>query len=147
MATTNLSTTSEPAATADELRSEMRRIRRDLGNDVEVLVEQAERLMDWRYYVNRYPWGLVGVAAFVGYYLVPQRNVTLPTDERTLEKLAERLPIVVQQKSEAKKQGWLQGLLAAGAGLAMRAALNYASQQATKMFNQRMAEAHAVESP
>jgi hypothetical protein len=147
MATTNVSAPSESTATADELCQEMRRIRRDLGNDVELLVEQAERLMDWRYYVNRYPWAMLGVASFVGYYLVPQRNVTLPTDERTLERLAQRLPIVVQQQGQAKKQSWLNGLLAAGAGLAMRAAMNYVGQEATKMLQQRQAEAQPVETP
>jgi len=136
MSTTIATGTSEPLPPADRLRQEMRTIRRELGQDVEELVEQAEQLMDWRYYVRRYPWATVGVAALLGYFVVPQRIVTLPTDEHTLSKLADRLPIHVKP-SEPKKSSLLGWLVSMSTGMALRAASAYLSQQVGKVMAQQ----------
>lgn len=136
---TNVTRTSDPQSQADRLRQEMRTIRRELGGDVEEIVEHAERLMDWRYYVERFPWVSVGAALVTGYLVVPGRYVTLPTDERTLEKLAERIPVVMKQKAEPAKQGIIAGLVTMGTGFLMRAAMGYATQQVQKMMAQNSA--------
>jgi hypothetical protein len=117
----------------------MRTIRRELGNDVEELVEHAERLMDWKYYVQRYPWASVGAAALLGYFLIPQRIVTLPTDEHTLARLADRLPVYTKPSAEQKKkqQSMLGWLVSMGTGMAMRAAGAYLSQQLGKIVAQQ----------
>jgi hypothetical protein len=146
MAHTSTQAETKPSMSPDQLRQEMRQIRRELGQDVEELVVQAERLMDWRYYVSRYPWAMVGIATFVGFYLVPKRTVTMPTDERTLAQLAQRLPIVIQRtEAREKKQGWLGSLTTLGAQLAMRAVMAYVSQQAGKILGQQAAEPHPEE--
>lgn len=132
---TSLSTASDPTSQAESLRQQMRSIRRELGTDVEELVEQAERLLDWRYYMRRYPLGIVGAAAFLGYFLVPGRTVVFPTDDDALARLAERIPVAVKP-TEEKKQGFLAGLLAAGVGMAGKAALGYATQYVTKLLTQ-----------
>ena len=127
--------TSDPLPQADRLRQEMRTIRRELGQDVEELVEHAEQLMDWRYYVRRYPWASLGVAALLGYFVVPQRIVTLPTDEHTLARLADRIPIH-PPPSESKKQRptLLGSLVSMGTGLAMRAATAWLTAQVGKIM-------------
>jgi hypothetical protein len=140
-ANTAETTSSEPEKSADELRAEMRQIRREMGRDVEVLVEHAERLMDWRYYVHRYPWATVGVAAFLGYYLVPQRTVVMPTDERTLERIAAKIPVMVKSVEpgkEEKKTTLFGSLINMGMNAALRAAQAYASQQLGKFVTERM---------
>jgi len=136
---TNLSRTSDPQPQADRLRQEMRTIRRELGGDVEEIVEHAERLMDWRYYVERFPWASVGAALLAGYFVVPGRYVTLPTDERTLEKLAERIPLTMQKNAGPAKKGLLAGLISMGTGFLMRAAMGYATQQVQRMMAQHSA--------
>ena len=140
MSTSHATGTSDPLPQADRLRQEMRTIRRELGQDVEDLVEHAEQLMDWRYYVRRYPWASLGVAALVGYFVVPQRVVTLPTDERTLAKLADRLPIH-PQTSEPKKQrtSLIGSLISMGTGLALRAATAWFTAQVGKIMAKQAA--------
>jgi len=133
---TSISVPSNPSSQAESLRQQMRAIRRELGTDVEELVEHAERLLDWRYYMHRYPWGMLGAAAFLGYFLVPGRTVVFPTDQNMLSQLAERIPVVVKP-SEPKKQGFLAGLIAAGLGMAGKAALGFAAQRLTNMLSQR----------
>jgi len=133
MATHSTTGTSDPPPQADRLRQEMRTIRRELGDDVEELVEHAERLMDWKYYVQRYPWACVGGAALLGYFLVPQRIVTLPTDEHTLSRLADRLPIHTKPAEPKKQQSMLGWLVSMGTGMALRAAGAYLTQQLGKI--------------
>jgi hypothetical protein len=135
MSTSHATGTSDPLPQADRLRQEMRTIRRELGQDVEDLVEHAERLMEWRYYVRRYPWASLGVAALLGYFIIPQRIVTLPTDDHTLSKLADRLPI--QPRPERKKQSLLGWLVSMGTGMALRAAGAYVTQQLGKAVAQQ----------
>lgn len=148
-----LSTNSATSPTSpDDIRRQMRQIRRDLGTDVEELVVQAERLMDWRYYVCQYPWAMAGLATFIGYFIVPRRHVAFSPDERTLSRLVERLPVHVQPPPETKNVGIVGSLLNMGTNLVMRAALAYASQYAGKILGQQMGQqtgpqptAHEVE--
>lgn len=140
MSTSVVTTESPPSA--DRLRQEMRTIRRELGQEVEDLVEHAEQLMEWRYYVRRFPWASVSVAALVGYFVVPQRIVTLPTDEHTLSRLTDRLPLH-GKPSEPKKQSMFGWLLSLGTGMALRAASAYLSQQVSKVMAQQQQQPHA----
>jgi len=127
--------TSDPAQHAEQLRREMRSIRRELGQDVEDLVENAEQLLDWRYYVRRYPWASVGLAALVGYFVVPSRSLVFPTDSHSLSQLADRI-VPVASKPEAKRAGVMAGLISLGTGWLMKAAMGYATQRLGQMLSQ-----------
>lgn len=148
MSHTTSSEPETPPKSAEQLRLEMKQIRRELGGNVEVLVENAERLMDWKYYAHRYPWAMVGVAAFLGYILVPSRTVVLPSDDRTLEKLAARMPVVVKHvEPEKKKATWMGSLMNMALNAALRAGQAYLSQQVGKVLavhaaNQQQPQPH-----
>jgi len=145
MATTSVAkANSDPELDAQRLRLEMRQIRRELGQEVEELVEQAERLMDWRYYVDRYPWAAVGAAALMGYFIVPRRAVTLPTDEHTLSRLAERIPVMMQTP-EPKRPGLLSSLMSSAGNMAWKAALAYATQHVGKVLGDKVAATQTQE--
>lgn len=138
--------TSELAAKADRVRRDMRGIRREFGDNVEELVENAERLMDWRYYVSRYPWAIVGAAALIGYFLVPRRIVTLPTDQHSLTQLADRIaPAIAPPEKQKPQPSWLSSLISMGTGMLMRAAAGYAAQQVSKAFAQPAQQPQPVE--
>jgi len=127
--------TSDPAQHAEQLRREMRSIRRELGQDVEELVENAEQLLDWRYHVRRYPWVSVGVAALAGYLLVPSRSVVFATDSHSLNQLAERIAPAVT-KPEPQRPGLLASLISVGTGLLLKAATGYATQRLGQIVGQ-----------
>jgi len=77
----------------------------------------------------------------LGYFLIPQRIVTLPTDDQTLARLAERLPIHAKPVQQ-KKQSTFGWLLSMGTGLALRAAGSYLTQQLSKIASQQSASLH-----
>lgn len=60
--------------TAEDLRQQMRQVRRDLGAGVEEIVDQARSLTDWQHYVKSHPVACLSAAAIIGYLLVPSRR-------------------------------------------------------------------------
>jgi len=76
--------------TANEIQREMRQVRRDLGDQVDELVDQArqmtEDLVDWRSYVKAHPWLYLAAAAGVGYLIMPTR---VTVDRPVADSLAE----------------------------------------------------------
>jgi hypothetical protein len=59
---------------AENIRRQMRSIRREMGADVQDIVSSARELSDWRYYVRRYPWLSAGVAFALGLAIAPKRR-------------------------------------------------------------------------
>jgi hypothetical protein len=68
----------------------MHDLRGQLDNDVEEVVDSAKEFTDWRTYVRSYPWACVGVAAAIGYLVVPSRVELESPDVDTLLELAKR---------------------------------------------------------
>jgi hypothetical protein len=79
----------------------MRQVRRELGEDVDGIVDNAQVLTDWRYYVRTYPWICLGAAAAVGFLIVPSRPQVVQPDPKTLAELVKARKIVVTTPSEA----------------------------------------------
>ncbi|MBA3314214.1 MAG: hypothetical protein M3552_08290 [Planctomycetota bacterium] len=127
---------------ADAIRNEMAAVRSTLDDNVHELVENARNLTDWRYYVKAAPWGTVGAAAAIGYFIVPRRIQIIQPDADEIAKLAKRHQIVVEHKAkaEAKQGGPAQLVLTMLANAMLRAVTAYASQQAGKVFGQQAAE-------
>ncbi len=59
---------------ADEIRRKMQHVRRDVDVDVSQIVDSANTLSDWRFYVRRYPWLCVSAALAAGYFVWPRRQ-------------------------------------------------------------------------
>ncbi len=94
---------------AQQIRRTMAMIRRELNADVDQVEKSARTLLDWRYYVNNYPWACVGVAAAVGYLAVPRKVEIHQPDPKTIEKLARNHRLVVEQKPKAEAKAGLVG--------------------------------------
>ena len=61
----------------------MATLRREIVHDVEHVAESAKAMTDWTFYVRRFPWAAVGVAAAAGFLLVPRKKTTVtPTSEQ-----------------------------------------------------------------
>jgi hypothetical protein len=83
-----MSTVSKSADTAEDIQSQMRQVRRELGEDAQEIVDNARILADWKHYVRTYPWICVGVALAAGYFLVPSRSRVIRPDAKTLAEWA-----------------------------------------------------------
>ena len=102
------------------IREQMARIRHNLDEEVDSVVERAKELTDWRNFVRRHPLISVSAAAALGFVAVPRRLNVMSPDARTLERLAKQDRLVVKPKSEIRKQS---GLLAPVMGLVATAIL------------------------
>jgi len=64
------------SAEGDLLQARMQRIRNRVDANAGELFEDAQRLLDWHHYLNRFPWASVGVAAAIGFWFAPRRKAT-----------------------------------------------------------------------
>lgn len=58
---------------ADQIRYEMREVRRELRGNIESIATQARQFTDWKYYVQQTPWLALSLAALAGFSVVPGR--------------------------------------------------------------------------
>jgi hypothetical protein len=129
--------------TADEIRAELRRTRGRLACDVSVVADDARQLTDWRYYVRRFPWAVIGAAGALGYLAVPRRVEVRSPDVKTLEKLAKRNQLVVETKPQAaQRAGLMDTLLTMTGNVLLRAAVAYAGQHMGKLFGEQAAHSN-----
>lgn len=117
----------------DRLRFRMERIRHHMDDDMEGLVANAQQLMDWKYYVRRYPLGTMGAVALAGYLLVPKPKPKIEKrvylDREGARELARNNDRIILEESEGASPGMFKsvGILAANA--LVRAGLAYLGQQ------------------
>lgn len=118
---------------ANRIQDQMEAIRGQLNQSVDTALTSARRATEWRNYVRKYPWACLGVAAAIGYVVVPRRLEVRQPDVDTLLKLAERKKLVLQANPpETKQRGMGQELSRLAAKLAMRAAMGYLGRQLGK---------------
>jgi ElaB/YqjD/DUF883 family membrane-anchored ribosome-binding protein len=59
---------------AEDITAAMAQLRRDLDRDVRGISRQAHQATHWESYVKKFPVAALGIAAVVGYCLVPARR-------------------------------------------------------------------------
>jgi hypothetical protein len=118
----------------------MTRIRCNLNEGVDGIVENAKVMSDWRFYVRSYPWACVGAAVALGYLIVPARLEIMRPDPETLAELAKQNRLLVKPEAEPQKRGGLTGaFLSLLAGAAMRGVTSYATGVASQAMAQQAA--------
>ncbi len=120
------------------IQRRMEAVRCDLAGDVDDVFRSARRLVDWQEYVARYPWACVGLAAAIGYLVVPQRPEIISPDVHTLLELAKRNKLVVKASPTPQQGGGpiSRALTVAAA----RAALAYVGQKVGSIAAQQGAD-------
>lgn len=120
---------------AAEIQQEMRRLRSEIRDDVLEVVDSAQTIADWRFYVRTYPWACVGVAVLGGYLLTPNKPQIVRPDADTLAKLAKRHQLVVEPDPVAKpKQTLGQSIFSLAANMMVRGLMGYVGQQLGKVL-------------
>jgi hypothetical protein len=130
-----MSTISTPANSGEEIQRQMRQVRRELGEDMQEIVENARTMTDWRHYVRSYPWVCLGAAALVGYLIVPTRTQVIKPDAATLAEWAKSQKLVVQPAGAAPaKPGMVRQLAGMAAGALLQGGLAMAKQYALQQL-------------
>jgi ElaB/YqjD/DUF883 family membrane-anchored ribosome-binding protein len=122
---------------AKQIRQRMSYIRRELNDGMERVEQDARTLLNWRYYTSNYPWACVGVAAAIGYLVVPRKLEIHSPDPKTLEKLARKRHLVVEQRPKAEAKGGLVGTAFSFiSGIVLKTAMVQLGHQLASMFDQ-----------
>lgn len=123
----------------DEIRLRMQRLRTELHQDVREVVVSAREMTDWKTYVRRYPWVCLGIAAGVGFFLVPTKvhKEYVQPSEKEVMKLAREDRLHINTEPVGKVKGSvLATALTFVMSAVMRSALAYAGQQLGKKLQQ-----------
>lgn len=110
---------------ADDIRRKMHAFRSKLRGDVQGVVANAKQLADWRHYYRNFTWATLGLAASLGYLVVPRRPKMVPADAATLQELAENQRLVVKPR----RAGLISSLFSSVAPLLVRAGIDRIGRQ------------------
>jgi len=119
----------------------MQGIRRDIDQDLEDVSASARNLVDWKHYVNAYPWLCLGAAAALGFLVVPKRSAAAHADLTTpVEPVSTGRPevdvasVAAPAVPPSVARGVFDALVGAVVGVAVREAVAYLGQNAERLL-------------
>jgi hypothetical protein len=117
---------------ADAIRRRMAELRRELTCDVRDVGRSARAMADPSFYVRRFPWATVAVAAAIGYMLIPKKKQIVRPDPELLAEMVRKNQVKVDTSKASKdSQGLVGSLLVMGLSWAARTGMNYMVQRLT----------------
>jgi hypothetical protein len=82
-----------------------------MDDDVEIFVESAKSLVDWRGYVTANPLASLGVAFALGFVVVPKKKRVVEASASQLRDLLDGQKVVVAPSANVKPKKSMFGLL------------------------------------
>lgn len=112
-------------SSVDAIRAQMSRIRARARRKASKVGAETMLFLDWRHYVRRYPWAVVGLAAAVGYWLAPRRQRPVKLHPQTFTALKNAQAEAVAQKI---RPSWTGLAMKVARDAIVKAGTNYAIQ-------------------
>jgi hypothetical protein len=121
-----------PEEPAEKICKRMAELRRELVHDMRDVSRSAKAMASPSFYIRKFPWATLAVAAGVGYMLIPKKKQVVQPDMAALAELLRKnhAPINVSQAAE-ESPGMVKTLAMMGLTWAAKAGMNYVIQQAT----------------
>jgi hypothetical protein len=117
---------------AEEIRKRMAALRRELVCDVEDVTRSAKAMASPSFYIRKFPWATLAVAAGVGYLLIPKKKQIVQPDMEALAELVRKNQVNINtSKAAEESQGMLKTLAVMGLTYVAKAGMNYLLQQLT----------------
>jgi len=113
---------------ADDICQRMQRVRGEVKDDVQDIMQSAKKLTDWRYHVKNHPWAFLGAAVAAGFLLVPRRKTPLTAGAQELAALLKKNNIPLGNVSASKK-GLVATALATATPVLARMAMTLATRK------------------
>ena len=117
----------------ESVQERMQQLRCEIDAHVEEVTASARTTLDWKHYVNTYPWMCIGAAVALGFLIVPRRSTVIRPNVATLTELARTGHLVVKPAPTATR-GMLDALLATVAGIVIRKATTSLGQSAGRVL-------------
>ncbi len=121
-----------PEEQAESIRKRMAELRRELTCDVEEVSRSAKAMASPSFYIRKFPWATLAVAAGVGYMLIPKKKQVIQPDMAALAELIKKNQLNINAAKAAEEApGMVKTLAVMGLTWAARAGMNYIVQQLT----------------
>ena len=125
----------------ETVRARMQGIRCDIDQDLQDVSASAHSLVDWKHYVQTYPWACVGAAAALGFLIAPRRSpaakadVATPTEAaKTGRPVAAAAPAAALIAVPTVVRGVVDAFVGAIVGIAVREVVAYLGQNAERLL-------------
>lgn len=87
-----------------KIRLRMQRLRQRMDHDFQEMVENTQRMLDWKDYVRQFPYGMMAVGVLAGFFFAPGRKVipSVRLAEETVKELSEQVGIGGSPREEPR---------------------------------------------
>jgi hypothetical protein len=110
----------------------MAELRRELVYDVQDVSRSAKAMASPSFYIRKFPWATLIVAAGLGYMLIPKKKQVVQPDMEALAELVRKNQVNINTSKAATESRGLFGSLAVmGLSWAAKAGMNHLIQQMT----------------
>jgi hypothetical protein len=115
----------------EKIRKRMSELRRELVYDVQDVSRSAKAMASPSFYIRKFPWATLAVAAGVGYMLVPKKKKVVHPDMEALAELVRKSQVNINTSKAEESQGAVKALAVMALSWAAKAGMNYLLQQMT----------------
>ena len=130
---------------AQVISEQMAHIRQNMDHRVDVVVENAREMVDWRQFVRHNPWIIFGASVAAGYMLIPRKAKSLRPETLAVAEMMEGRPLDAKVKVKPRRR--ILGTAASLVGTAiLRTALAAATTHATQWMQNQEALRQAAQS-
>src|SRR4051794_7572254 len=137
-----------PDEPAEKICKRMAELRRELVHDMQDVSRSAKAMASPSFYVRKFPWATLAIAAGVGYMLIPKKKHVIKPDMAELAELVRKNQININaSKAAEEQQGMVKTLAMMGLTWAAKAGMNYVVQQMTTAATKAKESNRAPSSP
>jgi hypothetical protein len=130
----------------EKIRKRMSELRRELAYDVQDVSRSAKAMASPSFYIRKFPWATLAVAAGMGYMLIPKKKKVVHPDMEALAELVRKNQVNINTSKAEESQGAMKALAMMAMSWGAKAGMNYLLQQMTTASKPK-APASAPSSP
>jgi hypothetical protein len=137
-----------PEDPAETIRRRMAELRRELTHDVADVSRSAKAMASPSFYIRKFPWATLAIAAGVGYMLIPKKKPAVPPDMEALAELLRKNQVHINTAKAAEESpGMVKTLAVMGLTWAAKAGMNYVIEQLTTVATKAKEHKETPSSP
>src|SRR6476619_1844145 len=108
----------------EKIRKRMSELRRELVYDVQDVSRSAKAMASPSFYIRKFPWATLAIAAGVGYMLIPKKKQVIKPDMEALAELVRKNQVNINaSKAAEESQGMVKTLAVMGLTWAAKAGM------------------------